>query len=61
VVLNTQVEKEAEYRRMLFKAAAMGDQHAQEELEREYHVRIWCKKDRNRKIKPRRNRDEKRP
>jgi hypothetical protein len=40
VQLNSMWEEEMEYRRSLFKAAANGDLRAQEELEREYHVRV---------------------
>ena len=43
MVLRSQVEKEAEHRRILVKATASGDVRAQEEMEREYHVRIQCK------------------
>ncbi len=32
--------EEMEYRHFLFKAAADGDLRAQQELEREYHVRV---------------------
>jgi hypothetical protein len=42
--LNFQGDKEQEYRRSLFRAAAKGDVRAKEELEREYHVRIRCNK-----------------
>jgi len=38
--LNSMWEKEMEYRRSLLKAAANGDLRAQDELEREYHVRV---------------------
>lgn len=44
MLLSSQLEQEAERRRILFRAAASGDVRAQEELEREYHVRIQCKK-----------------
>ena len=44
MLVSSQLEKEAEHRRILFKAAARADVRAQEELEREYHVRIQCKK-----------------
>jgi hypothetical protein len=44
VQLSTEMVKEAEYRRLLFKAAAKGDVSAQKELEREYHVRISSSK-----------------
>ncbi|BCA55102.1 hypothetical protein W02_22420 [Nitrospira sp. KM1] len=33
-------EEESAYRRILFQAALLGDQEAQLELEREFHVRI---------------------
>ena len=38
MVLSSQVEKEAEHRRILVKAATSGDVPAQEELEREYQA-----------------------
>jgi hypothetical protein len=38
--LNSMWSEEMEYRRLLFKTAAKGDARAQEELEREYHVRV---------------------
>ena len=38
--LNSMWNQEMEYRRSLFKAAAKGNRRAQEELEREYHVRV---------------------
>lgn len=44
MLVSSQLETEAEHRRILFKAAARADVRAQEELEREYHVRIQCKK-----------------
>lgn len=42
-------EEESAYRRTLFQAAMLGDQQAQRELEREFHVRIF----RDTKGKPR--------
>jgi hypothetical protein len=40
--MNSEWNEEMEYRRSLFKAAAKGDIRAQEELEREYHVRVYA-------------------
>ena len=34
-------EEELEYRRSLLRAAAKGDVDAQEELEQEFHVRVY--------------------
>lgn len=45
-------EEESAYRRSLFQAAMLGDQQAQLELEREFHVRIFRgTKDKPRKCK----------
>lgn len=42
--LSSLYQKEMDYRRLLFKAAAKGNVSAQKELEREYHVRVRRKK-----------------
>jgi len=39
--MNSLQNEEMEYRRSLFKAAAKGDVRAQQELESEYHVRVY--------------------
>jgi hypothetical protein len=39
-IMNSLQNEEMEYRRALFKAAGSGDLRAQQELEREYHVRV---------------------
>jgi len=44
VNLSSLYQKEMDYRRLLFKAAAKGNVSAQKELEREYHVRVRRKK-----------------
>jgi len=44
--------EEMEYRRFLFKVAADGDVRAQQELEREYHLRVRPKDINTRRLKP---------
>ena len=50
--LSSLYSEEMEYRSFLFKVAADGDVRAQQELEREYHVRVRPKNANTRNIKP---------
>ena len=45
-------EREAEYRRVLLAEAATGSTPAQQELEREYHVRVYSALERERYVPP---------
>ena len=59
VQLSSLHNEEMEYRRFLFKVAADGDVRAQQELEREYHVRVRPKNIKTSRLKPK-NRSERR-
>jgi len=49
---SSNVEQETEYRRSLLTEAATGSTRAQQELEREYHVRVYSAQERQNYIPP---------
>jgi hypothetical protein len=51
VQLSSLQNEEMEYRRFLFKVAADGDVRAQQQLEREYHLRVRPKNNKSNRVK----------